>query len=400
MAEDGQKAPPGAGDDTLELDLPPAEEARASVPLGPGPQKDSTLTLEEAPLPLGAGLSSDGALEPLLAAFEEPFGEAPGTTLPPPFLARLARAGGPGGRPPKAVAKKEGPLTWSVSVGDAWPVFVRRHVLARPLRASQVREIALAARRYAANRLALTPQGALDILFNDRASLGKAAGDLGSLGRELKGGVPASVASCRGLLLCPYAAADTLGAEAALLSSLRAGESGPGRAIAWISIHGCPSGGGGLCGVHSFTDFRLVGARDRPPLLDQGALRLSPHIRRLVSDCPGGALSEPPGGGDVLALDPGSCTRCGLCLATDPSFSWPEPQGGHFRLELSGRRKALGPGAFVAPRVLVPRVSGNEGEVFDRLAGLLALWRKEGHKDEIVADFVDRRGLGGYFSDL
>lgn len=386
--------PPAGGDDDLELDLPPGEEARASVPLNPGRRRDSTMTMEETPLPPGASISSDGALEPLLAGFEEPWEGPPGKALPPPFFARLAQGEG------QAISvTKEAPLTWSLRAGDAWPVFVRRHVLKSPMDALKLKEIALAAGRYGGNRLSLSPQGALDLFFNDRASLDKADSALGDLGRELKG-VPASINSCRGLFLCPYAAVDTLALESGLVAALRSRGFRPGGSLASISIHGCPSGGGARCGVGAFADFRLIGARDGAPLIDQGILGLSPFLERLVSECPGKALSVPASGPNALDLDESSCTRCGLCLATDPSFHWPEPQGGYLRLELSGRRKALSAGAFIRPRELVARVDGNRAKVFDRMARLIAMWRKGRKPSEIIADYVDRLGLGDFFSGL
>jgi dissimilatory sulfite reductase (desulfoviridin) alpha/beta subunit len=300
---------------------------------------------------------------------------------------------------PRIKVKKEAPLTWSLSSGDAWPVFVRRHVLGRPLRAAWLKAIALAGKRYSSNRVSVSPQGDLDLFFNDRASLAKASNDLKDLGRDLKG-VPASLSSCRGLLFCPLAAIDTFGAGERLVAALKAKNFRPGQPLARVSIHGCGAGGALDCGVESFSDFRLIGARDRPPLVNQELLALSPHLDRLVSGCPGGALtpSKMPG----MALDhcAASCTRCGLCLATDPSFYWPEPQGGYLRLELSGRRKFLGPGAYVQPVELIPRVKENMDSALERLAGLIALWQKERLPDEIVADYMARAGIMDFFKGV
>ncbi|MDR2198245.1 MAG: hypothetical protein LBR53_02100 [Deltaproteobacteria bacterium] len=83
-----------------------------------------------------------------------------------------------------------------------------------------MKEAALAAKRYAANRLALSPRGDLDLFFNDRHSLTKAAEDLGTLGSELPG-IPALIRSRRGLLCRPRAAADSLFLAASLGERLK-----------------------------------------------------------------------------------------------------------------------------------------------------------------------------------
>jgi dissimilatory sulfite reductase (desulfoviridin) alpha/beta subunit len=384
-------------EDTLELDLPPLEEARASVPIEPGPANDSTLALTEAPLPSGAYINADGGLEPLLAVFSEAAEGERGKALPPPFLSRLA--GGGDGKAAEIKVVKEAPLTWSLSRGDAWPVFVRRLVFTGPLRAKALKEAALAAKRYAANRLALSPQGDLDLFFNDRHSLTKAAEDLGTLGSELPG-IPALIRSCRGLLCCPHAAVDSLSLAASLGERLKKTRLKADASLPEISIYGCPAAGGLDCGTPTFTDFRIIGMRDNPPLMDAELLKFSPRLDTLVAECPGKALKAAPDGGAPLELDEKACQRCGLCLSLDPSFYWPSPQGSYLRLELSGRRKRLGKDAFLKPLVLKERADGDGKELFRRLGDFIGLWRRDKLPGELIADFAKRRSLHGFFHDL
>jgi dissimilatory sulfite reductase (desulfoviridin) alpha/beta subunit len=187
---------------------------------------------------------------------------------------------------------------------------------------------------------------------------------------------------------------DTLGAADLLLSILR--EDCPGaKAPLSVSIHGCQAGGGHECGVYEYTDLRIIGRRSRAPVPDQELLALSPRLPRLAGDCPSGALRLSGAPGRVMDLDEAACVKCGACLAADPSFRWPSPQGSYLSLELSGRRLTP-PRAFLAPRVLVGRSDDAEG-LFRKISGLVAIFQKDGGKNEILSDFMDRAGLGGYF---
>ncbi|MDR2612471.1 MAG: hypothetical protein LBG06_06470 [Deltaproteobacteria bacterium] len=466
---------PGSGEpeepeETLELDLSEQEQALASRAIAPGgpKSKDSTHALEEPPArqgaSIGAALRAHGEaplLEPMLAGASDPDDGEPAGLLPPPCLARLA-AGAAADSAFKVV--KEGPQAWSLAAGGSWPVYVRRRALSSPASAPELAELARVARRWGGGRLCLSPQGDLDIFFNDRESFlqagappaagvpglpggrrgtgrsvdgtgagpgsggtGPTAGggdpggvtgespspgpgstptagrrpsgrrireDAGSARPARKGG-PSLMSRCRGLLFCPNAAVDTLGAADLLLSILRE-DSPPSKTPLSVSIHGCPAGSGFDCGVYEYTDLRIVGRRSRAPIPDQELLALSPRIRRLVEDCPSGALAPATDPGRILDLDEHACVKCGACLARDPSFHWPSPLGSYLTLELSGRRAAP-PRAFLAPRVLVERSEDQEG-LFRRIAGLVALFRREGLKNEILSDFMDRTGLRDYFA--
>jgi dissimilatory sulfite reductase (desulfoviridin) alpha/beta subunit len=185
-----------------------------------------------------------------------------------------------------------------------------------------------------------------------------------------------------------------MGAAELLLAILR--EDAPGaKAQLSISIHGCPAGCGFDCGVYEYTDLRIVGRRTGAPVPDQELLALSPRTDRLAEDCPSGALARSPEPGRVLDLDESRCVRCGSCLAADPSFHWPSPQGSYMSLELSGRRIAP-PRTFLPPRTLVER-SDDPEDLFRKISGLVALFRKDGEKNEILSDFMDRAGLADHF---
>jgi hypothetical protein len=71
--------------------------------------------------------------------------------------------------------------------------------------------------------------------------------------------------------------------------------------------------------------------------------------------------------------------------------------GSYVSLELSGRRAAP-PREFLEPRVLVGRSDDMEG-LFRRIASLAALFRKGAARNEILSDYMDRAGLGGYFAE-
>jgi dissimilatory sulfite reductase (desulfoviridin) alpha/beta subunit len=209
-------------------------------------------------------------------------------------------------------------------------------------------------------------------------------------------GGPALLSRCRGLLFCPNAAIDTLGAADLLMSILRE-DAPPSKTPVSISIHGCPAGCGFNCGVYEYTDLRIIGRRARAPVPDQELLALSPRLGALTEDCPSGALTASSAPGQVLDLDEGLCVKCGACLASDPSFRWPAPQESYASLELSGRRIAS-PRSFLAPRELVRRTDDLEG-LFRKIASLVADFRKNAEKNEILSDFMDRAGLRDYFSE-
>jgi dissimilatory sulfite reductase (desulfoviridin) alpha/beta subunit len=380
---------------TLELDLPPAEEAIASRPITPQKSKDSTITLMDQNPPAGANLQSEVSLEPLLAGLSEPQEESEPKALPPDFFGRLAIGKSPEGIP-KIMVKKEAPLTWSLTSRDLWPVYVRRHVLKFPCHANDLKMIALASKHFASNRVALSPLGDLDLFFNDKSSLIKASSELGDLGRELKG-IPASISMCRGLLFCPLAAVDTFGVERDLIMALKGAKFQKGGALVSISIHGCPAKGGPNCGVLNFTDFRLIGTRLKPPLMDQELLKISPHLKKLIAECPGKALSQSQSKDSVMDLDPDSCLRCGLCLHLDPSFHFPGPQESRLTLECSGRHKILEKSAFREPRILLEGIGDNKSLVFQKLAALIKLWQNEKKQDELVYDYLERSGGFDFF---
>ncbi|MDR1313009.1 MAG: hypothetical protein LBQ12_04765 [Deltaproteobacteria bacterium] len=446
MPSDIDDAPPPGGpgvpdgpDDTFELDLSEKELALASVSITPGGRKakDSTHAMEEpgarAPA-VGASIGTalraipPPLLEPVLAGAGEPADDDPAGILPPPCLARLGAKGG------NVKVAKEGHLAWSLAPGGKWPVYVRRRAVSSPSGAVELLELARAARRWGSDRLCLSPQGDLDMFFNDRESFVQAGesltGEAASAAGQREGaperrgagaaaaspkaaeavppatgaqtaapkrrrmGGPALLSRCRGLFFCPNAAVDTIGASELLLAMLR--EDAPGaKAQLSVSVHGCQAGCGFDCGVYEYTDLRIIGKRSRAPVPDQELLALSPRLKRLAEDCPSGALAFSGNPEKALELDEGLCVKCGACAALDPSFRWPAPMGSYLTLELSGRRIAP-PRAFLPPRTLVARADDAEG-LFRKISGLVALFVKGGEKNEILSDFMDRTGLAGYF---
>jgi dissimilatory sulfite reductase (desulfoviridin) alpha/beta subunit len=385
--------------DTLELALSPSEEEEASLEMAASHQsQDSTQTLTEAPLPAGANIASHGtaALEPRVV--DAPESARPEDfALPPAFWGRLSPATADGQATVKLEVKKEGPLTWSLALGDAWPVFVRRHLLPRPAESIKLKEISRAARRYGAGRLCLSPQGDLDIFFNDRKSLERAEAELKTASPDLRG-APASITACRGLILCPHASFNSLGAKDSLTRVLKERGLKSSKPSLQIAIHGCPAGGGLNCGVYERADLRVVGRRDFIPLIDQEILALSPNLGRVIDGCPAGALKESAKPRHSLEIDPNLCARCGYCLALDPSFRLPQPQGGYFSLEVAGRRQS-GERSFVRPWTLIPRVSLSERDnIFAEIADLIEMWLREARDGEILADFMDRAHLHDFFN--
>jgi dissimilatory sulfite reductase (desulfoviridin) alpha/beta subunit len=372
--------------------------------VGQDVSQDSTQTLTEAPCPAGAIINSNTitALEPKLTDLTE----SPSNTskiLPPAFFNRLTgyqllvREDNETPLEPIQV-RKEGPLIWSLTRGDAWPVFVKRHVLSRPTPSKELKTLSRVSRRHGANRVCLSPQGDLDIFFNDRKSLEEAAQELEEVESDLKK-IPASVSACRGLLFCPYACMDCFTARENLISAIKEKNFSSSRKLVHISIHGCQAGGGLDCGIPGFTDLRIVGHRQYPPRINQELAAQSPHLKDLISSCPGKALTLSEDSPKILELNPNLCLRCGFCVYYEPSFSFPEPQGGYFSLEVAGRRKTDDM-SFVSPWVLLARVTPKATpRVFQEISDLIGLWLHSALPDEILADFMDRTHLHDFFSE-
>jgi dissimilatory sulfite reductase (desulfoviridin) alpha/beta subunit len=402
---EGGESPQEGEDDSFTLDLSPHESELASLDITPpGKTKDATQTLTEAPLPVGAGVSSGSRtakvlLDPVLADLKEPDPKnKTGPMLPPNFLSRLSLVSEKGTRRNFQLTK-EGTLSWSLSLNDAWPVFVLRKTLGRPTGAEDLFEISRVAKRHGANRLCLSPKGDLDVFFNDRKSFSEASFALKDLRKDDYRDVPARFLACRGLLFCPYAATDALGLKKELAVTLRENRIPRKKPDPDIAIHGCPAGGGFDCGVSEYADLRIIGKRENPPLMDQELLKGSPNLNTLIEICPGKSLSPGKEPGKILELNKKACLRCGMCLSIEPAFKWPKPQGSYFSLELSGRR-AGDPGEFIPPKVLLEKVKEKRRDVFLKIGELLSLFNAERQKDEILHDYTERRGLAGFFDSL
>jgi dissimilatory sulfite reductase (desulfoviridin) alpha/beta subunit len=392
-------------DDSFTLDLSPRESELASLDIpGSRKTKDATQTLTEAPLPAGAVLNSipGGAkilLDPVLAELKEPSGKKTNEpALPPSFLTRLS-LGPEKGAKKNFQLKKEGTLSWSLTLNDAWPVFVLRKTLRRPTKAEDLFEISRAAKRCGANRLCLSPRGDLDIFFNDRKSLEEATFALKGLRKDDFRDIPARFLACRGLLFCPYAAVDTLGLKNELALSLRENKIPRKKPDVDIAIHGCPAGGGFDCGVCEYADLRIIGKREKPPITDPELLASSPNLKKLMETCPGKSLSYSTEAGKIVEIDKNACLRCGMCLSIEPAFKWQRPQGSYFSLEISGRRTGE-KGDYIPPKVLVDKVREKRAGVFGKIAELLGIFNAERQKDEILYDFMERRGLMGIFDAI
>jgi dissimilatory sulfite reductase (desulfoviridin) alpha/beta subunit len=193
------------------------------------------------------------------------------------------------------------------------------------------------------------------------------------------------------------AAADALGA-AERLGSILSGrlwpDGGRKRPPALVSIGGCSAGTGFGCGTLEYADLSLTGRRKLPPSIDQEIAALSPRLSILVTGCPGRALRSGREPGEALALEPAKCLRCGWCASQDPALGWPGTQGGHFSVELSGRRTSP-PYEHVPVRTLWAEIPGGLDEIAARLADLIGRWRLEALEGEILADFLGRTGLDG-----
>jgi dissimilatory sulfite reductase (desulfoviridin) alpha/beta subunit len=391
-----------SSEDTLTLDLSPRELEKASLDILPSNKKakDATQTLTEAPLPIGANINSDrnthNLLEPVLAqTMENNSNPLTDRILPPNFLSRL----GAPNNPKKEITlkiKKEGTLSWSLTQNDAWPVFAKREVLNKPTTTQKLKEIARVSKRFGANRLCLSPQGDLDIFFNDRKSLEDASTVLNTVldGQNVSSSL---ISTCRGLMFCPYAALDTMEIKDALSKTLDKKTTKKLRSLVQISVHGCTAGKGFSCGLIEYTDLRIVGKRDRPPLINQELLSTSPHIDKLIKNCRGQALTKSDTLGKLLDLNKKTCLRCGYCLSVDPSFQWSWPQGSYFSLELSGRRLNT-ERDFIPPKVLYPEIRENRDHLFQRISELLKVFLENRQKDEILHDFMERTHLLDFLS--
>ena len=381
----------------LELDFSDAELIKAQEPLLPdadsGPE--ATRLLTEAPWPSGASLDNGGDLEPVLAMAGElsPDQDLPGVG-PPSFFPRLG-LGTAGPVKVEPVAE----MAWSLASGESWPVFIQRLHMPRFGQAAWLKRVALAARRHAENRLCLGPSGELDVFFNDRGSLARFQREIQGafeLSEKARLSGPVRVMSCRGLLSCPWAAIDSISAADKLIESL-AGHRWPDcgvrkRSPLFLAVRACQAGSGLACGVFEYSDLILTGRRRSWPVIDQDIASLSPRISRLIIGCPGRALKRSHLPGIFVDLDHGACQRCGWCVSQDPAFTWPDPQGGYFSLELSGRRQAP-PWEHVPAMALSCEAGGDLVEISAKILSLIDLWRRDAAAGEILVDFASRRGL-------
>jgi dissimilatory sulfite reductase (desulfoviridin) alpha/beta subunit len=285
--------------------------------------------------------------------------------------------------------------TWSVSSGQLWPVFIKRFHPTRPVNSAALKQLAVSVKRYADNRLCVGPNGYLDVFFNDRNSL-----ELFS--EEMDGHLPppqspaqVKISYCSGLLFCPMAAVDTITATDKL-SEILTGHSwvkSPKRRLPLtMTIAGCQVGQGLGCGLYEYSDINLIGLRDSFPKIDQKIASLSPNISLLITDCPGKAINRSHITGSIIEINHQRCTRCGWCVNESPAFTWPTPQKGYFSLELSGRR-TYPPYEYIPSKVLWPKISDDWMNVGLKLMELIEFWRAEAVDGEILADFVERRGL-------
>jgi dissimilatory sulfite reductase (desulfoviridin) alpha/beta subunit len=311
---------------------------------------------------------------------------------PPTFFMRLGLEAEAQGHSKVA---KVAPLAWSLSSGQNWPVFVKRLRFPQPAPTSTLKNIALAARRFADNRLCLGPTGDLDVFFNDRGSLEGFNRQIAQ-SDPLASPAPVRIMACRGLLNCPLAAVDSITTAERLGETFSAHQwatiGAKRRLPLTLSVAGCQAGCGLDCGLYEYTDLRFVGKRRFIPLIDQHLASLSSKISLLVTQCPGQAINRSHLPGLTIEIQPNRCRRCGWCLSQDPSFAWPEPQGGYISLELSGRRLSP-PYDFAAPRTVWPTLPEDWVEVSLKLIEFIELWRSEARQGEILADFALRRGL-------
>ncbi|MDR2142702.1 MAG: hypothetical protein LBR11_13150 [Deltaproteobacteria bacterium] len=387
MTERDQDFPRPPQSDLLELDLNPTETARAEIPNDLGNlSSDSTHPLTEAPTPVGAMVESFPLLEPILTARSlVDKDSAEHKAQAPAFFQRLSLVEDPS----QIKSQKILDRGYSLAAGDNWPVFLLRSQWLGPIPTEELKALAAAARKLGGDRVCLGPYNELDIFFNDRKSLEQAAELAPAPGpREL----PFQIMACPGLFFCPQAAKDTLTIAKELLNQGQARSwppSGP-RPKVIISVAGCPAGQG-TCGLYEHSDLTFQGRRHGLPLIDQQLAALSPKLTRLVANCPSQALSRSPKPEITLIIDHERCQRCGWCVNEDPCLSWPQPQGGYFRLLVSGRRP--GPHVtYLSPKIIWDPVPTDLNLVGKRVFDALGLWLAESQPQETLRDFLERTG--------
>jgi dissimilatory sulfite reductase (desulfoviridin) alpha/beta subunit len=379
----------------LELDFNEIEVKKAQVPILPDADNspESTHPLTEAPFPSGASLSSNTILDPVLSKVNDvPVDEELVRFLPPPFFLRLNLDPTLEGR---SKVEKIADQTWSITNGQLWPVFIKRFHLTKPIKASTLKRLAIAAKRYADNRLCLGPNGYFDVFFNDRKSLEQFT-------QDIEGELPSShaqahvkISYCSGLFCCPMAAKDTLSAARKLSETLNShiwAKTSKRRSPLTLTIAGCQVGQGLGCGLREYSDLALIGRRDSLPEIDQKIASLSPKISFLITGCPGQAINRSHIPGSIIDINQGRCNRCGWCVNEDPAFSWPSPQKGYFSLEISGRR-TFSPYEFVPSSMLWEKIPEDYIDFSIILLKLIECWRSIAYDGEILADFTTRKGI-------
>jgi dissimilatory sulfite reductase (desulfoviridin) alpha/beta subunit len=165
------------------------------------------------------------------------------------------------------------------------------------------------------------------------------------------------------------------------------------------SVAGCPAGQGQDCGVFEHADLTFQGRRRVYPEIDQELAALSPKLARLVANCPGKALSRPAKPNLALEINESDCRRCGWCVSEDLALSWPQPQGGYFRLILSGRKS--GPvRTYLPPKVVWDPLPGDLAIAFEAIFALVDLWLLEARTKEAFLEFLERTEKIEEFSRL
>ncbi|MDR2422419.1 MAG: hypothetical protein LBE01_03485 [Deltaproteobacteria bacterium] len=383
---------PKSTQDLLELDLSPEETALAQVPNElTNLSSDATHPLTEAPSPAGALMESAPILEPMLTARPAPAADR--LAQAPAFFLRLSLVDEPG----RVRVKPEAPRAFSLTAGDNWPVFLLRSSWLGPPPAEDLKALAAAARKLGGDRVCLGPHNELDVFFNDRKSLEQAA-KLAPAPAPDPGDWPFRLMACPGLFFCKEATKDTLSTAEALAALAKARPWPPlgDRAPLVISIAGCQAGQGQDCGLYEYADLTFQGRRRVYPVIDQELAALSPKVARLVANCPNGAISRSSKPETALELNQKLCGRCGWCAHEDPAFGWPSPQGGHFRLVLSGRRLGHVP-VYLAPKVAWDPVPEDLALAGEKIFALIDLWLDEARVLEPFLEFLERRGLLGNF---
>ncbi|MDR1607809.1 MAG: hypothetical protein LBT38_05295 [Deltaproteobacteria bacterium] len=374
----------------LELALSPEEALRAQKPQDlTNLDSDSTHPLTEAPTAPGAVMESEPVLEPMLVA--RPIEEDTAPIQAPAFFQRLGLAG----HPSRVKIQKE-PLGYSLTADDNWPVFLLRKSYLGPIEAQELKKIAALAKKQGHDRVCLGPYNELDIFFNDRKSLERAAQEL-QIEPDPEPG-PFRLLACPGLLFCPQAAKDTISAAQTLFRL--------GQTYAWptwaakepliISVAGCSAGQGQDCGLYEYSDLTIQGKRRAYPSIDQTIASFSPKLAKLVANCPGQALFRPSGEDLFLDIDQSRCRRCGWCVQEDPALAWPKGQGSYFRVTLSGRRLGSLP-TYLPPKAIWEPAPDDFALVSQKIFQLVELWLKESRPQEILYDFLERTRSLNFF---